>query len=147
MSISPATLAPLPDPTMEENGELHGGLIDDVRMLWQQLLGLAHDHLQIAVLETRLAGQSLVAMVAAGVMVALLVVSSWIGLLAAAVAALVGAGLSINAAILLGAGANLFVALLLCAFIRRKSRHLRWRASLRSLASDTSVQKPERSAR
>ena len=58
---------------MEEDGELQGGLIDDVRMLWQQLLGLAHDHLHLAVLETRLAGQSLVAMVAAGVMVALLV--------------------------------------------------------------------------
>lgn len=114
-------------------------------MLWQQVLGLAHDHLQIAALETRLAGQSLVAMMAAGVMVALLLVSSWIGLIAAAIAALVDAGLSISAAILLGAAANLVLALLLCAFIRGKSRHLLWAASLRSLGSGKAEQKPARS--
>ena len=133
MSISSANVAPPPQPTTVGEGEAGGGLMGDVRTLWHQLLGLAHDHLQLAVLETRLAGQSLVAMVAAGVMVALLVVSAWIGLLAAVVVSLVSTGLSVSAAILLGAGANLLVALLLCAFIRRMSRHLLWTASLRSL--------------
>ena len=144
MSIGLATVAPLPEPLRVAAAETPGGLTKDVGRLWQQVLGLAHDHLQIAALETRLAGQSLVAMMAAGVMVALLLVSSWIGLIAAAIAALVDAGLSISAAILLGAAANLVLALLLCAFIRGKSRHLLWAASLRSLGSAKAEQKPAR---
>ena len=142
MSIGLATVAPLPEPLRVAAAETPGGLIKDVGRLWQQVLGLAHDHLQIAALETRLAGQSLVAMMAAGVMVALLLVSSWIGLIAAAIAALVDAGLSISAAILLGAAANLVLALLLCAFIRGKSRDLLWAASLRSLGSAKADQQP-----
>ena len=146
MTISAAQAASLPEPATVDETQLNSGLISDVRMLWQQLLALAHDHLQLAALETRLAGQSLVAMVAAGVMVALLVVSAWIGLIAALVAALVSGGLSVIAAILLGSAANLFVALLLCAFIHRKSDHLLWAASLRSLKPATTSQNSERAS-
>ena len=146
MTISAAKAASLPEPATVDEAKIHGGLIDDVRMLWQQLLGLAHDRLQLAALETRLAGQSLVAMVAAGVMVALLVVSAWIGLIAALVVALVSGGLSVIVAILLGSAANLFVALLLCAFIRCKSDHLLWSASLRSLKPATTIQNAARAS-
>lgn len=144
MSIAAAKVVRPPEPTALDERKAGGGLLDELRMLLQQVLGVVHDHLQIAALETRLAGQSLVAMVAAGVMVALLLVSAWIGLIAAAVAALVGNGLSISAAIFLGVSANLLVALLLCEFIRRKSRHLLWSASLRSLRRDMATPNPER---
>ena len=113
-------------------------------MIWRELLELAHDHLQLAVLETRLAGQSLVAMVVAGLIVAVLMVTAWLGLMAAVVAALVTGGLNVGAAILLGVGANLLLAFLLCAFIRGRSCHLLWAASLRSLRSAISPQSNDR---
>lgn len=140
MSIGAAKVVSSQEPASVDVREPVGGLLDDARALLQQMLGLVHDQLQLAALETRLAGQSLAAMVAAGVMVALLLVSAWIGLIAAATAALVGTGFSITVAILLGVGANLALTLLLCVFIRRKSRHLLWSASLRSLQPATTAQ-------
>ena len=59
-----------------------GGLLQEAKSLWHELRELAHDQLTLAALETKLAGKSLVTMIAAGVMVALLVVSAWLGLMA-----------------------------------------------------------------
>ena len=101
--------------------------------MWQELAGLAHDRLRLAVLETRLAGESLVVMVAAGVMAAVLLVSAWLGLVVAAILALVGGGVTAALAVMIGVAANVLLALLLYALIRRKSRNLQWAASLRSL--------------
>lgn len=136
MSDRAANLPPLPEPTADGAG----GLLNDVRSLWQQLLGLAHDRVRLAVLETRLAGLSLAAMVAAAVMVGLLVITAWMGLLAALLIATVNSGVSPIAALLFGMSANLAGAWLLCAFIRRRSRHLLWAASLRSLRPDAALQ-------
>lgn len=138
MDCDAIKVSPRPEATAAAEAACDGGLTDDVRRIWQEMLELAHDHLQLAALETRLAGQSLVAMVAAGVMVALLFVSAWIGILAAVVAAMVSNGLPVSAAILVGVGANLLLALLLCAFIRGRSRYLLWAASLRSLRAASS---------
>ena len=132
------------EPTTGDGPACEGGRAGNVHMIWRELLELAHDHLQLAVLETRLAGQSLVAMVVAGLMVAVLIVTAWLGLMAAVVAALVTGGLSVGAAILLGVGANLLLAFLLCAFICGRSRHLLWAASLRSLRSAISPQSNDR---
>ena len=58
--------------------ETHGdpgsgsGMLEDAQSLWHELRGLAHDRFRLAALETRQAGESLVAMVAAGVMVGVL---------------------------------------------------------------------------
>jgi signal transduction histidine kinase len=108
-------------------------LLDGARSLWHELLGVAHDSLRLAALETKLAGQSLVMMIAAAVMVAVLLVSAWLGLVAAAILALIGSGISASIALLLGVSINLIVALLLCTVIHRKSRYLRWSATIRSL--------------
>jgi hypothetical protein len=89
--------------------------------------------LHLAALETKLAGQSLVTMLAAGVVVAVLLVSAWLGLVCAAVLALMGTGVDASIAVLIGVLANLLVALLLCALIQRESKHLRWAATVRSL--------------
>lgn len=106
------------------------GLFDEVQRVWQELSGLARDQLQLAALETRLAGISLVTMIAAGVIVAVLVVSAWLGLIAAAIVLLVGTGLAIGVALALGVAANLVLALLLANMIRIKSENLLWSATL-----------------
>lgn len=116
------------------------GLLEDARALCQEWARLAQDRLQLAALETKLAGESLVTMIAAGVIAAVLLVSAWLGLAAAAILALVGVGVSANIAILAAAAANLLGALLLYALIRRKSRHLRWAASIRSLESPVAAE-------
>jgi uncharacterized membrane protein YqjE len=64
-------------------------LLDEAKSLWLELTGLVHDRLQLAALETQHAGRILVVMVATGAMVALLVVSAWLGLLSAAIVWLV----------------------------------------------------------
>ena len=46
MSISAATVVLPAEPATVDETRQYGGLMDDVRMLWQQLLGLAHDHLR-----------------------------------------------------------------------------------------------------
>jgi len=122
------------------------GLLDEARRVWQELSGLARDQLQLAVLETRLAGMSLVTMIAAGVMVAVLLVSAWLGLIAAAILLLVGTGLAVGVALALGVVANLLLALLLANVIRSKSDDLRWVATLSSMQS-VSAATPLRSVR
>ena len=109
------------------------GLLEEAKSLWQELRGLAHDQLALAALETRLAGKSLVTMIAAGVMVAVLLVSAWLGLVGAVVLWLTGIGVVASIAILLAVAANLLLALILYDMIRRQSRHLQFPATLRSL--------------
>jgi hypothetical protein len=116
-----------------DNAAAGAGLLEGARLLWHELSGIAHDSLQLAALETKLAAQSLVMMIAAGVMVAVLLVSAWLGLVATAILALIGGGMGASTALLLGVFINLVVAVLLCAVIHRKSRHVRWSATIRSL--------------
>jgi hypothetical protein len=109
------------------------GLLEDAKALWREGSALFHDRLQLAALETRLAGESLVAMIVAGVIVAVLVVAAWLGLVGAAMLVLVGFGVGAGTALLLGVLVNLAVALVLCQVIRGKSRYLLWAATLRSV--------------
>ncbi len=109
------------------------GLIDQARSLWYELRGLVHDGLTLAALETRQAGRGLVTMVIAGVAIAILVVSAWLGLLGAAVLGLIGFGVNAGIAMLLAVAANLVLAGVLYQVIRRQSRHLHFSATLRSL--------------
>ena len=89
------------------------GVLDNAKSLWDELRGLAHDQLALAALETRLAGKSLVSMIVAGVMVAVLLVSAWFGLIGAAVLWLVSLGVMTSIAMLLAVAANLVFALIL----------------------------------
>jgi len=108
-------------------------LVEEVKSLWHQLSVLAHDRLTLAALETRLAGKSLVTMIAAGVMIAGLLVSAWMGLMGVAVLWLVSIGVLASIALLLAVAANLEFALFLYAVIRLKSRYLQFPATIRSL--------------
>lgn len=109
------------------------GLIDDARSLWREVVGLLHDRLQLAALETRYAAQSLAGIIATGVMVAVLLVSAWLGLLAAVVLWLIHLGLMASIALLAGVLVNLVLAALLYRPILRQSQNLGWPATLRSL--------------
>ncbi|MFZ2312605.1 MAG: phage holin family protein [Methylobacter sp.] len=109
------------------------GVLDDAQSLWNELRGLTHDRFRLAALETQRAGKSLVTMIVAGVMVAGLLSSAWLGLMAAAVLELVKNGIVVSSAILLAVAFNFLLALILFVVIRRKSRYLRFPATLRSL--------------
>ncbi len=114
-------------------GEPSSCLLDDAQSLWHELRGLSHDHFRLAALETRRAGESLVVMIMAAVMVAVFLNGAWLGLVAAAVLGLVEHGIVASSAILLAVAFNLLLALILCVVIRRKSRYLQFPAILRSL--------------
>ena len=119
--------------------ETHGdpgsdsGMLEDAQSLWHELRGLTHDRFRLAALETQRAGKRLMDMIVAGIMVAVLLISAWLGLLTAAVLRLVAHDMVARCAILLAAAFNLLLTLLLFGVIRRKSRHLQFPATLRSL--------------
>ena len=133
--MDPANTADREREAAASGGALPGdsGMLDAARSLWQELRELVHDGLTLAVLETRLAGRSLVTMIAAGIMVAILLVSAWLGLMGAAVLGLIGIGVPAGIAMLLAVAANLALAAILYIVIRRQSRHLLFPATLRSL--------------
>ena len=109
------------------------GVLEDARSLWHELRELTHERFRLAALETQRAGQSLVAMIVAGVMVAVLLSGAWLGLMAAAVLGLIENGVAASSAILLAVAVNLLLALILWCLMRRKSRYLQFPATLRSL--------------
>lgn len=105
--------------------EEHADLLEDIRLLWLDLRGLTHDHLKLAALEARRAGNSLASIVVASLVMAVLLIGVWVALMAAAALALIQSNMVGDIeAILIIAAANLVFALLLFWFIRRKSRYL-----------------------
>jgi uncharacterized membrane protein YqjE len=115
------------------------GVLEDAQSLWYELRKLTHDRFRLAALETQQAGESLVTMIMAGVMVAVLLGSACLGLVAAAVLWLVEKGVvTASSAIMLAVACNLLVALILSVVIRSKSRFLQFPATLRSLQPTTS---------
>ena len=115
------------------------GLLDNAQALWHDLRGLAHDHLQLAALETQRAGKSLVTMLACAVAAGLLLVTAWLGLMAAGAVGLVALGLHPGLALMLVAALNVAAACLLFVLIRRSSRDLRFSATVRSLQGDAAI--------
>lgn len=113
--------------------EKGSGIIEEVRSLWQELRGLTQDRFHLAALETQRAGESLVAMIIAAVMFAVLLSGAWLGLMAVAVLVLIENGVAATTAILQAVVLNVLIALILYGVMRRKSRYLRFPATLRSL--------------
>lgn len=112
---------------------------EQARLLWGELRGLAHDHLQLAALETQQAGESLVIMIAGGIVLGGLLLTIWLGLLAAAVFELTSRGIvTLGSALMLTVALNLVAALLLWGEIRRRGRGLRFAANTRALETEPS---------
>jgi len=119
--------------SLHADPQIDSGVLNNIQSLWHELRGLSHDHFLLAALETRRAGQSLVTMLVAGVMVALLLNGVWLGLLTAGAVWLVENGLKPSSAILLTVAFNLLLLLIFIGIIRRQSRYLQFPALLHSL--------------
>ena len=109
------------------------GLTDDVIRLSNELRELAHDQLELAILETRLCVNSVLTMAIIAIVTAVLLVSTWLALVGAAILGLVSIGLAPTIAMLVLAAANLVLTLLGWLMLRRKSGSLGWPATLRTL--------------
>lgn len=127
------------DPAAGQTGATAGeapddvGLLQDAQLLWHELRVLTHDHLQLAALEMQRAGKSLVDMLVAGVMVAILLIGTWLGFMAGGVLWLTEHGFMPSSAVLIGTGFNVAIAVVLYGIIRYKSRYLKFPATVRSL--------------
>lgn len=111
------------------------GLLDEFCLLGHELRAVAYSQLRLAALETRQAGESLISIIAMGLIAAGLVFSTWLALVAAVMMALVERGLmTTSAASLLAMAVNMLFVLVLIAAIRRKSRRLLLSATVNSLA-------------
>jgi uncharacterized membrane protein YqjE len=108
-------------------------LLDDARTLWHEVRGLSHDRLQLVALEAQRAGVSFINMIMTGVVVAVLLCSAWLGLLSAVVITLIENGVIFRSALLLAVALNLLLALIGYRYLYRKSRFLKFPATLQSL--------------
>jgi hypothetical protein len=109
------------------------GVLQSVQLLLTELYRLSYGRIRLAALETQRAGESLVTMIVAAVVVAFLLSSAWLGLMAAAILGMVNNGLPATSAILLAVAFNLVLSLILYGVIRHKSRYLQFPATLRCL--------------
>ncbi len=109
------------------------GLLDDALLLTHELRATLCDQLSLAGYEAQLAARSLTAMVAAAVGIGVLLVSAWLGLMAAGTFALIDLGLAPAVAMLIGAALNLIALLVPYEMIRRKSRNLAFPATRRTM--------------
>jgi hypothetical protein len=109
------------------------GLIDNAVALWSDLQAVAHDHLELAALEAKRAGQNLVAIVVYGVVIAILVVTAWMGLVTAGVLWIIQLGLNASLAVLIGVAVNLAGAFGLVLLIKQASHALRFPATVNAL--------------
>lgn len=121
------------------------GLLDQSRSLWRDLRALVHDELALAALEAKLAGKSLVSMIVTGVMVAGLLLSTWLALVGVAALWLVSAGVPPTLALLFAAAANLALALVCFERIRRQARNLQFVRTIRGLRAPSSTPAPGQS--
>lgn len=112
------------------------GLLQEAHALWSALRGVAHDRVELAALETRIAGESLARMVAAGILIGLLLLSAWLAILGAAVVGLIAAGMHPAWALLLAALLNLTGAAGLYFLVRKLARNLAFPGTVRSLRNE-----------
>ena len=101
------------------------GLLETAGMLEREIRKFAYDYLYLAALETRHAGESLVRIIAMGVIAACLLATAWLALVSAGVILLVQhTPMSASLALLVVFAIHCLFALILAAAIRRKSRCL-----------------------
>ncbi|MCH8551006.1 MAG: phage holin family protein [Natronospirillum sp.] len=101
--------------------------------LLNEFRSLAHDHLELAALETRLSVYTLLRMVVVSSLTALVLVSAWLALAGSAAMGLIGNGLDPALALLFVAVANLLLAVMCWLWIRRMSQSLGWPATQRAI--------------
>jgi hypothetical protein len=134
-------MKPLPDaeqPAESSAAVAETKLLQDAVVLWDELRTLGHAHFRLAALETQRAGLSLVTMLVAGIMLAVLCNVLWFGLMAVLVIGLLENGFSLNNALLLAVACSLLLMLILIGFIRHASHYLRYPLTANSLQPKSS---------
>jgi hypothetical protein len=117
-------------------------MVEDATALALELRALLHDQFELFALETRLAGKSLVTMIAAAIWIGTLLATAWLGLIGALMLILIRAGLPAIPAALSISALSLALTVLLYWIIRKRSRTLGYPATLRTL-SQRSLQSRE----
>jgi uncharacterized membrane protein YqjE len=105
-------------------------------LAWANLKALVQDHALLAMLEVQRAGVSLMKMIIAGIVISILVVSGWMGIVAAIVGGAIGAGANWAVAILVAALVNLAVAVGLAFWAKQQLPDLLFSATVRQLRKD-----------
>jgi uncharacterized membrane protein YqjE len=111
------------------------GLLEGIDALVKDLRRRVRDQLRLAALETRRAGESLVLILAFGIVVGVVLGAAALLAVAAIVVVLIDSGIAAGTALLLTALLLLLVAAGLALVIKRHSRALRFPATLRSLGA------------
>ena len=105
-------------------------------LAWANVRALVEDHALLAVLEVQRAGVSLVKIIIAGIVISILVVSAWMGLVAAAIGWAVGAGVNWALAVLVAALVNIALAVGIAFWAKKQVPDLLFSATLRQLRKD-----------
>jgi hypothetical protein len=124
-----------------EQAQLHdavGGetLADVARSTWQELRAALYERGRLLTLEARLAGLTFVQLVMYSVVIAVLVVTAWLGLVACAVIGLISVGMHWALGMILGVVFNLAVAALLVRSMVGMLDRLDLQATLRRLKGE-----------
>lgn len=118
-----------------EKDSLSPGLRDaNLSGFLHELRGLAHDHIELAMLETRLSINALLKMAIFSIATALILVSAWLALIGSAALGLIWSGLEPALAMLIVAASNLILALLGWMYVKRLDHWLGWPATLRAIS-------------
>lgn len=107
-------------------------LVRDVR-------DLVSDHLELAALEARRAGQGFARMVVAAVVISILWVSAWLALLAGAIVWATSAGVPWAGALAIAAIINVAVGAALAVWMRKQVGELLFSATLRQIRRDVAA--------
>jgi hypothetical protein len=98
---------------------------------------LVADYALLAILDARMAAVRFGWMIGTGLIAAVLVVTAWLALVAAAAVWLAGTGMSWIAALVIGAAVNVGVAVALVVWIRGRATELPFGATLRQLRGES----------
>jgi uncharacterized membrane protein YqjE len=118
------------------------GVLDSARSLWRDFTALARDQLELALLETQRAGKSAVNMLIYALGATMLLVTAWLGVLAAIVIGLAELGLHAGFGVLIVVALNLVGAYVLYRMIRSSSEDLGFPATRRSLRNQSLPSNP-----
>ena len=119
------------------------GLLEAAGLLGRELGVIVHNHLFLAALETRQAGESLVRIVAMGAIVACLLMTAWLALASAAVIMLVQhSPVTVGIALVLVFAIHCLLAMFLVAAIRRRSRYLMFPATISQIEPASHLDPP-----
>lgn len=116
-------------------GTNEGSLLDIALQVGQSVQTLIAEVLELLVQEGRLAVLSVIAMIACGVIGAVMLISTWLCMLGALAVTLAAASISWFSVFLILALSNLGLALIMLLVVRLLSRNLLFRASRRQLVA------------